>query len=124
MIRAPRWRISRRRRRRRASADPTARGDERRRRGRRQRDRAAVEHDDDCRHAGAELRVLLHAEEPHVDAPQKLLRPAAGGGAAVEQLPGAAAAPVPPDLHAGEQNQSQTVVYPCKSLSNCRLQCL
>ena len=77
---------------------PLAGGHERRLGGNRQRDGAAVEHDDDGRHAGPEVRVLLHAEQPDVDAPQDLLRPPPRGRAAVEQLPHAPAAPVPPDL--------------------------
>jgi hypothetical protein len=72
--------------------------DEGRRVGRGQRDGAAVEHDDDGRHAGTELRVLLDAEQPDVDAPQDLLRSPPLGRAAVEQIPDVPAAPVPPDL--------------------------
>jgi hypothetical protein len=80
--------------------DRTAGERVRRHGGRRQRDGAAVEHDDDGRHPGPELRVLLHAEQADVDAPQDLLRPPPLGKAAVEQLPHAPAAPVPPDLRA------------------------
>ena len=78
---------------------PLAGGHERRLGGNRQRDGAAVEHDDDGRHAGAEVRVLLDAEQADVDAPQDLLRPSwPVGREPLEQLRQAPAAPVPPNL--------------------------
>jgi hypothetical protein len=77
---------------------PLAGGHEPRLGGDRQRDGAAVEHDDDGRHAGPEVRVLLHAEQPDVDAPQDLLRPWPVGREPLGQLRQAPAAPVPPNL--------------------------
>ncbi|CAN6359635.1 unnamed protein product [Urochloa humidicola] len=65
--------------------------------GDRQRYGAAVEHDDDGRHAGPELWILLDAKQPDVDAPQHLLRSLPVGRAVVEQLRNASTAPVPPN---------------------------
>ncbi|CAD6341838.1 unnamed protein product [Miscanthus lutarioriparius] len=69
-----------------------------RHRGNGQRDGAAVEHDDDGRHAWPEAWVLLHAEQPDVDAPQHLLRAQPIGWAALEQLRHVLMAPLAPNL--------------------------
>jgi hypothetical protein len=75
-----------------------------RRRGHRERNRAAVEHDDDSRHAWPEVRRLLDAEQRHVDEPQHLRRLESIGRAAVEQTRYAPTAPVPPNLYMQRHN--------------------
>lgn len=83
-----------------AVANCVVRHDEGQRRGRRQRDGAAVEHDADRRHVVPMLWVFLDAEQPYMDAPQQLLRPAPVGQAraAIEQPRHTPTAPVPPNL--------------------------
>jgi hypothetical protein len=56
------------------------------------------EHLENGRHAGPELRILLDAEQPDVDAPQHVLPAGLVGRVAVEQLGHAPKAPALPNL--------------------------